>query len=168
MIFELELTSEDPDPPDFKLFRDFLQTLENTIHSVSFNEYPAPTATSQVNVILTDDETMRELNNNYRKIDATTDVLTFSYIEESTGQFAREPDGEIFISTDTAHRQAEAYGNLYENELALLAAHGIIHVYGIDHENSAEEENLTRELEDHILRAGGITAVSGLTMRAVK
>lgn len=79
-----------------------------------------------INVVFTDDASLRELNKKFRKLDKTTDVLSFPYQDSDL-------TGEIFINTDKAKRQAPKWNNSYENELCRLLVHGILHIAGHDH-----------------------------------
>lgn len=77
------------------------------------------------------DEEMQKLNSKYRDKDKTTDVLSFSYLDDSDA----ETIGDVVISFDQAQRQAE---NGIKNELVTLLTHGILHVLGYDHETDED------------------------------
>ena len=79
----------------------------------------------------------------YRGSAHPTDVLAFSYGEERCGRFASKcgalgaglgPDAEVYISVDTARRQAEERGVPLVHELVLLCVHGLLHIGGMDDE----------------------------------
>jgi len=94
-----------------------------------------------LSVIITDDEAVRELNRQFRDVDAPTDVLAFGSGEE--GDFVTAPGepaylGDVVISYHRAVVQAEEYGHSLNRELALLAVHGVLHLLGYDHANEAE------------------------------
>ncbi len=97
-----------------------------------------------INVILVDNETIKELNNTYRKIDKETDVLSF---ENEEGLFEI---GDVFISVDKALSQAEDYGHSFERELTFLALHGFLHCLGYNHLTKEEEKEMFG-LQDKIL-----------------
>ncbi|NNE44120.1 MAG: rRNA maturation RNase YbeY, partial [Gemmatimonadetes bacterium] len=80
-------------------------------------------------VALIGDRTMRRINRDYRQIDKTTDVLSFSYVDEphSGGVL-----GEIFVSPAVARAQAEEAGCPLGEEVARLALHGLLHVLGYE------------------------------------
>jgi len=80
-----------------------------------------------VNIILTDDESMADLNLKYRDRKGSTDVLSFPFDEEN---FL----GEIYISVDRARVQAAQWGVKFESELRRLLAHGLLHLLGYDHQ----------------------------------
>jgi probable rRNA maturation factor len=94
-----------------------------------------------LSVVITDDEAVRELNRQFRDVDAPTDVLAFGSGEESDFVTALgEPAylGDVVISYPRAVVQAEEYGHSINRELALLAVHGVLHLLGYDHVNEAE------------------------------
>ncbi len=114
---------------------------------------------AEVNVILTDDASIREINREYRQIDAATDVLSFplvdyerpadfSHLEEQAEDYFNPESGElmlgdIVISVDKVEEQAEKYGHSQRRELAFLTAHSMLHLCGYDH--MEEEERLEME-----------------------
>ena len=94
----------------------------------------------EVSVLLTDDADIRQLNRDYRGIDAPTDVLAFAMREGEDGNVNPNLLGDLVISLETAARQAstkeglsQTCGNL-ETEAALLAVHGTLHLLGYDHQ----------------------------------
>ena len=94
-----------------------------------------------LSVVITDDEAVRELNRQFRDVDAPTDVLAFGSGEE--GDFVTAPGeptylGDVVISYPRAVAQAEEYGHSINRELALLAVHGVLHLLGYDHADEAE------------------------------
>jgi probable rRNA maturation factor len=87
-----------------------------------------------VTVILCDDVQMRELNFEHRGIDDTTDVLSYPMMEPDDANMPWvEQLGDVFISVDTAQRQADQHGLTLLEEVLRLAAHGITHLRGFDH-----------------------------------
>jgi len=94
----------------------------------------------EVSVLLTDDADIRQLNRDYRGIDAPTDVLAFAMREGENGNMNPNLLGDLVISLETAARQAttndalsQTCGNL-ETEAACLAVHGTLHLIGYDHQ----------------------------------
>jgi len=120
---------------------------------------------SEVSIMLTDDESIRELNRQYRQIDAPTDVLSFpmlnaknGVIEIDAGDYNVEEDllilGDIAISLETAARQAQEYGHSFERELAFLTTHGIFHLLGYDHMTEEDEKVMISKQEEVLKQAG--------------
>lgn len=107
----------------------------------------------RVTVVITDDERVRELNREYRHVDAPTDVLSFAAQESSPAEpeiavleeMIAELDsflGDIIIAFPYAARQAIRYHNSLEAELRLLVAHGTLHLLGYDHGTPEEEAEM--------------------------
>lgn len=120
---------------------------------------------AEVNLLLTTDEEIRELNRTCRQIDCSTDVLSFPMLEfETPGDFsglekasdAFHPEsgelllGDIVISKETVLRQAEEYGHSPRREFAFLIAHSMLHLFGYDHVNR-EERLLMEQKQREIL-----------------
>jgi probable rRNA maturation factor len=106
---------------------------------------------AHASVTITDDETLHALNRAHRGEDRVTDVLSFGTSEHAhNGEVAEDgfplgPGeeatlGDVIISFPQARRQAEAAGHPVERELALLTAHGILHLLGFDHADAGEEK----------------------------
>jgi probable rRNA maturation factor len=96
-------------------------------------------------VVLTNDAHIHQLNREFRKKNKPTDVLAFATQE---GEFAHlTPDalGDVVISVETAKRQAIAHEMSLLDELTLLAAHGILHLLGWDHQDDATERAMNRK-----------------------
>lgn len=96
-----------------------------------------------LSLLICDDEKMRELNNMYRGVNLSTDVLSFPagvQLPDSIEHFL----GDIAISHPTANRQAQKYQLPLEHELALLTVHGILHLLGYDHATIEDENNMWR------------------------
>ena len=110
-----------------------------------------------VSVVIADDESVAELNRAHRGLEETTDVLSFSnrhsgkYYgddEEHTlsgydTEFVLPPGfsadlGEVIVSYPQVERQAREAGHTAQKELAIMLAHGILHLLGYDHERQAE------------------------------
>jgi probable rRNA maturation factor len=100
-------------------------------------------------IVLDGDAALRRLNQEYRGIDAPTDVLSF--VADPRSQEPGEPPylGDILISVERAAEQAVEVGHDLESELELLAVHGLLHLLGYDDvtdEGADEMEALERRL----------------------
>ena len=126
---------------------------------------------SEVELLLTMDEEIREMNREFRDIDRATDVLSFPMIAyESPADFAFleedescfDPDtgelmlGNIVISKQKVVEQAEEYGHTVEREYAFLIAHSMLHLLGYDHMEE-EERAVMEKKQREILDGLGIT-----------
>jgi len=106
---------------------------------------------SEVHILVTDDQRIRELNRQYRQIDEATDVLSFPDGDEL-------PDGRILlgqlvISRDMARVQADRAGHGEIRELEELTVHGVLHLMGYDHaQDHGEMDELELKLRRDVLR----------------
>lgn len=101
--------------------------------------------TLPVNIIFTDDDALSNLNTRYRRKTGSTDVLSFPADPEL------EILGEIYISIDTARRQAAEYEATLREEILRLVCHGALHLCGYDHHDPADAEAMRRR-EKHYLK----------------
>lgn len=122
-------------------------------------EYEGCPYEAEINLLLTTDEDIREMNQMFRQIDKATDVLSFPMLEYDTpGDFSAleenpqdsfNPEsgelmlGDIVISKDRVLTQAEAYGHSPRREYAFLIAHSMLHLFGYDH--MEEDERIQME-----------------------
>lgn len=106
---------------------------------------------STVNILVTNSLELRALNRRFRRVDKTTDVLSFPApeVERST---ARRVAGDVAISADIARENAARLGHSVADEVKILALHGILHLAGFDHEHdhgemARKESRLRRQLK---------------------
>jgi probable rRNA maturation factor len=102
-----------------------------------------------LNVIFVSDSYIRSLNKAYRNKDTATDVLSFSYREDEDFEVTRLL-GEVYISVPTAMHQAADLGHELDHELRRLFIHGILHVFGYDHETDEEHKEMSA-LEEAVI-----------------
>jgi probable rRNA maturation factor len=95
--------------------------------------------TPDFSLLLTDDAEIHSLNREYRKKNKPTDVLAFAMHEGEFGHLAGANLGDIVISVETATRQCADHKLSVLDELTTLAAHGLLHLLGWDHNTDAEE-----------------------------
>ncbi len=126
---------------------------------------------SEVDITLTDDAAIQEINKEFRQLDKSTDVLSFPLIEyKSAGDFSDlenqddifNPEtgeamlGDIVISVEHVLKQAEEYGHSIKREYAFLIAHSMLHLMGYDH-MTPPEAKVMEEKQENILNALNIT-----------
>ena len=115
---------------------------------------------SEIDVTIVDDNTIKEMNNEFRNIDSSTDVLSFPLGEN--GVYDKNPAtnaymlGDIVISYEHAEKQANLYGHSLEREIAFLTVHSMLHLLGYDHVNGGLEQATMREKEEAILELLGL------------
>ena len=126
---------------------------------------------AEVDVLFTDNASIAEINREYRKIDAPTDVLSFpasdyetpadfDSLKERMDCFHPETGelllGDIVLSVEKILSQAEEYGHTRERELGFLVAHSMLHLFGYDHMADGEREEMERR-QEAILEGIGLT-----------
>ncbi|MDP2090692.1 MAG: rRNA maturation RNase YbeY [Candidatus Gracilibacteria bacterium] len=104
-----------------------------------------------INIVFLDDDSIKNLNNNYRKIDKSTDVLSFHYYDDFTDLNDEDIAGEIIMSETKIKTQAIEYGLGEEKEFYKLLIHSILHILGFDHEID-EEYKIMQNLEENIYK----------------
>jgi probable rRNA maturation factor len=108
----------------------------------------------EVSFVLTDDNRVHQLNKIYRKKDRPTDVLAFAMREGDFAGLSGQVLGDVIISVETARRQAEEAGKAVLEEVTMLAAHGLLHLLGWDHDTPAKDRRMKAETERLLTAAG--------------
>ena len=108
----------------------------------------------EITIILTDNKYIQNINNEYRKKNKPTDVISFAnrdnpfpLINEDT-----EDLGDIYISLQKALEQGEEFSITLKEEMNRLLVHGILHLIGFDHEKSKSEEKKMSSKEEEIFQ----------------
>ena len=123
-----------------------------------------------VEISFCSEQEIREINKEQRGIDRVTDVLSFPALQISAGEIIRKKDhpfdfdpetkgiflGSIIICEKRASEQAEEYGHSLKREVNYLALHGLLHLFGYDHETDKQRSQM-RVMEERILCELGIT-----------
>ncbi len=115
----------------------------------------------ELTLCLSDDAEITHFNAQYRQKNQPTDVLAFASLEtpfpDRKGlNFSEEPLylGDILISVETAQKQAEAHEHSFNQELAWLAAHGLLHLLGWDHPDEESLEKMLAVQERLLIMSG--------------
>ena len=115
---------------------------------------------AEVSVRFVDNETIHELNKEFRNIDKPTDVLSFPLGEN--GEYDTDLStgakllGDIVISIPKAMEQAQEYNHSLQREIGFLTVHSMLHLLGYDHEQGGIEEVHLREKEETVLTKIGL------------
>ena len=124
-----------------------------------------------VNLVITDNEEIKKINQQFRSIGAPTDVLSFpmipfetpadySIVEDKDEFFDLDTDelilGDVMISVEKVYAQAEEYGHSVEREFSFLFAHSMLHLLGYDH-MEPEEAAVMEAKQAKALEELGIT-----------
>lgn len=118
----------------------------------------------EINVLVTDNQTIRVINNEYRKIDKETDVLSFPMFQFKPGELPDDltdyldpetgllPLGDMAISLEKAKAQAEEFGHSVKREVGYLTIHSVLHLLGYDHVDEGEMKQQMRAREEAICK----------------
>jgi len=140
---------------DFKIGNELKNLLEDAVISTitSFGHKDLRRAKSlEISVNFVDDAQMQELNRIYRKIDNTTDVLSFAMIDDFTNiTESYIALGDIVISAPQAVKQAAELNHSVKREVIFLAIHGTLHLLGFDHEKSTEDDEQMQAMQEQVL-----------------
>ncbi|GBF41265.1 metal-dependent hydrolase [Leptospira ellinghausenii] len=104
----------------------------------------------ELSVFIVNDQMMSEINGERRGKSKTTDVLSFPLYDESL-KIPVQILGEVVISMETCKKQAIEIGHSVIDEFYRLLVHGILHLFGYDHETNEEDAVLMRKMEDECL-----------------
>ena len=125
-----------------------------------------------VDLSLVDNARIHEMNREFRQVDRPTDVLSFPMVDyEAPGDFSlceKHPEcyfdaesgelllGDIVISVEKVYEQADSFGHSPRREFAFLVAHSMLHLFGYDHMEDGEREQMER-MQEEILNELGYT-----------
>lgn len=140
---------------------DHQETAEQVIETVlELEECPYEV---QINLVLTGNSQIHQINLEFRGIDRETDVLSFPMVGftkpadyvilEDSGEPYFNPDsgelmlGDIMISIEKAREQAASYGHALLREYAFLIAHSVLHLLGYDHQSESEAQDMELKQE---------------------
>ena len=121
----------------------------------------------EIDVLLTHDAGIHQINLDMRQVDRATDVLSFPEFDLTPGQLPGEEDadpgtglvplGDMVISMEHVAAQAKEYGHSNRRELAYLVVHSVLHLLGYDHLDEGPQKEQMRAREEAILGELGIT-----------
>lgn len=138
MILGIQIASEFEDMIDTKRLGEAVRrTLETE---------GQPGSLVELTLVVGYDAQIRELNRQFRGVDASTDVLSFATAGTDV-PLAQSPDmarylGDVIISYKQAEAQAKAAGHATEDELDLLVVHGVLHLLGYDHDTNGRKSRM--------------------------
>ena len=117
--------------------RDSIQNLSNLV----MNDHGH--LSGKINIIITDDESLREMKLEFFNEDVFTDVIAFNLEQDPF-------EGEIYISSDRVEDNAKIYKQRFQDELKRVIIHGLLHLCGHKDSTTSEKENMNL-LEDKFL-----------------
>ena len=145
--------------------RAFIRKVIRTALAAEGLEHPC-----EVDVLLTNDEVIHQINLDMRQVDRATDVLSFPEFELTPGELPGSEDadpgsgliplGDMVISMEHVTAQAKEYGHSNRRELGYLVVHSVLHLLGYDHLDEGPQKAQMRAREEAILASLGITRES--------
>lgn len=142
--------------------RAFLRKVIRTALAAEGVDFPC-----EVDVAVTSDAGIQEINREMRQVDAPTDVLSFPVFDLAPGELPGPEDadpgtglvplGDMVISLERVRAQAKEFGHSSRRELAYLAVHSVLHLLGYDHLDEGPMKQQMRAREEAILGELGIT-----------
>ena len=145
--------------PTFRRFQT-ASIIKTCIRAVLAEEHI--TADCEINVLVTNDEGIRQINESSRGIDSATDVLSFPMFQLEAGtppedwDFYRDPEtelcplGDMAISLERAIAQAKSFGHSTRREVGYLTIHSVLHLLGYDHLDEGPQKKQMRTREEAI------------------
>lgn len=117
---------------------------------------------AEIGVSIVDDQQIRRINNEQRRIDSVTDVLSFPLGKD--GKYDVNPEngaymlGDIVLSIERAKEQAERFGHSLQREIGYLIVHSVLHLLDYDHNdgNLGLQSVRMREREETIMASVGL------------
>ena len=120
-----------------------------------FNEEKLNEKNLYVNIVLTNPENIKKINNEFRNINKETDVLSFPMYEKNELNQLKncyeDVLGDIVISIERVKKQAIEYEHSFDRELAYMIVHGFYHLMGYDHMTETEKKQM-RQKEEKVLK----------------
>ena len=153
----IEIESELEELQDEELFAMLRETVTKAL------ELEGVDVPCEVNILLTDDEGIAEVNAQMRGIESPTDVLSFPMFDLAPGEKPTAEDadpgtelvplGDMCISVERAQAQANEFGHCMAREINYLCVHSVLHLLGYDHLDEGEQKALMREHEERVMTA---------------
>ncbi|MDE7218486.1 MAG: rRNA maturation RNase YbeY [Oscillospiraceae bacterium] len=141
--------------------RAFVRKVIRTALSAEGVDFPC-----EVDVRITNDTRIHQVNLDMRNVDRPTDVLSFPMFDLTPGELPGEEDadpatgliplGDMMISMERVQAQAKEYGHSNRRELAYLVVHSVLHLLGYDHLDEGPQKAQMRAREDAIMAELGI------------
>ena len=120
---------------DFKFQKDFKKILKR------FKKVMGLPKKICVDVLVTNNKTIRKISKSYRNIDKETDVLSFPFVFDSfSSELGFNFLGEIVLSYEKIEQQAEEFNHSIKREFCFLFTHGLVHLLRLDHKTKEDEE----------------------------
>jgi probable rRNA maturation factor len=118
--------------------------------SVILNALDYPDA--ELSILIVDDQQIAQLNRQYLNREGPTNVIAFSMRQGQFSDIAPGLLGDVVISADTAHREAQSAGISMQDRFDQLLIHGTLHLLGYDHENTEAQARKMEKKNNELLK----------------
>lgn len=155
----IPITADVPGVGDGK--KAFIRRVIRTALAMQGVDFPC-----EINVLMTSDAGIHQINRDMRQVDRPTDVLSFPEFELTAGELPDVEDadpgtglvplGDMVISVERVAAQAREYGHSNRRELAYLVVHSVLHLLGYDHLDEGVMKAQMREREEVIMGELGL------------
>lgn len=155
---EIQLSLEEGNWPE----EETLETMGERVleHAAAFiaqhEKQPFPKTRVEISLLFTDDENIRAINSEWRKLDKPTNVLSFPAFPLQPGGKPGPMLGDIILAEETIRREASDLEKSFDDHLTHLLVHGFLHLFGYDHIYDADAERM-EALETRILADLGVS-----------
>ena len=112
----------------------------------------------ELSILLVDDEQISALNRDYLSREGPTNVIAFAMREGEFSDLSPHLLGDVVISAETAGREAEAAGISFDQRLSELLVHGVLHLFGYDHETESADARAMEQKTAELLKVLGRSA----------
>jgi len=102
----------------------------------------------ELSIVINDDDQIQAINKQYLNKDRPTNVISFAMQEGQFSQFSGNMLGDVIISIETAQKEADDAGIPFEQRFFDLLIHGILHIFGYDHERSEDELKMNEKAKE--------------------
>ncbi len=144
-------------PSEEELFAFASRVLDPAVEFLKAEEeQPFPKETTELSLVFTDDASIREINAEWREKDKPTNVLSFPAYPLEPGGMPGPMLGDIVVARETLEREALDLDKSFEDHLTHLLVHGFLHLFGYDHMEAEDAEEM-EGLETRILAKLGLS-----------
>jgi len=107
---------------------------------------------AELSILIVDDQQIALLNRQYLNRKGPTNVIAFSMRQGRFADITPQLLGDVVISADTAHREAQSAGISMQKRFDQLLIHGTLHLLGYDHESNETEANRMEKKAAELLK----------------
>lgn len=113
---------------------------------------------AELSILIVDDQQIAQLNHQYLNREGPTNVIAFCMRQGQFSDITPTLLGDVVISADTAHREAQSAGISMQDRFDQLLIHGTLHLLGYDHENTKAEARRMEKKAEELLKKIKATA----------